>query len=431
MPLTHLGSVLDVTAELGARFSAAGKRLYLVGGIVRDQCLDLPADASSDIDLTTDALPIDIKSIIEGWADVIWTQGERFGTIGLRAGGTAFEITTHRAESYTSDSRKPVVAFGDDVDVDLSRRDFTINAMAIELPAGDLVDPYGGAGDLAAGLLRTPLSAEISFSDDPLRMLRAARFATRFDLAIDETIVAAATALHGRVRIVAIERIGDELQRLLSLKGCASGLRFLAETGVLAEVLAYGNAELLAETTRRLHDGIAWVEELDSERIGAPVGDWRLRLAALLANIYRSAEGAQLACRRLRLSRDDARNVVDVVRGMRSFGSHGSKAGLRRWAAATNNPEAALILARVAAAEDSATIDHAIAAYRELDAAEDLANQAPELDGAAVKKLLDIDAGPMIGQAIEVLREYRFDHGPVTAEVETAVLTTWWAEQHS
>lgn len=438
MPLTHLHSVLDVTATLGALFNDADKRLYLVGGIVRDQWLDLPADASSDIDLTTDARPGDIKSIVADFADVIWTQGEKFGTIGLQASGRAFEITTHRAESYTSESRKPVVVFGDEIDVDLSRRDFTINAMAIELPAGELVDPFGGASDLAARVLRTPLSAELSFGDDPLRMLRAARFAARFALSIDPAIDLAATALHERVRIVAIERIGDEVSRLLALDTCGDGLRFLARTGVLSEVLAYGAPELIAETTLALDDGIAWVEALCAADVA--LRTWQLRLAGLLAGVFGSVENVQRACRRLRLSRDDERTVVQAVRGMRSLptvalGDAASDGAIRRWVASITDPESALALARAAITGEPATWSRQVEAfeahYRSLAATEDLTDQRPVMQGAKVMRLLDIGAGPTVGQALDVLQEYRFDHGPVSLEVETEVLKSWWTNAQS
>ena len=172
---------VEATEELGRRFAAAGRTLYLVGGSVRDALLPGPAGAVTphDLDLTTDALPAETERLVQGWADDIWTQGERFGTIGLRKGTQVYEITTHRAEVYVPDSRKPEVTFGDDLAVDLSRRDFTINALALRLPDMELFDPFGGLADLAAGRLRTPLDPEISFGDDPLRMLRAARFAAR------------------------------------------------------------------------------------------------------------------------------------------------------------------------------------------------------------------------------------------------------------
>ena len=182
MSFRHLDAVVAEVTPLAERFAQAGHRLYLVGGIVRDLWLDRALDASSDIDLTTDASPATTKSLVTELAEAVWTQGERFGTIGILLAGRAIEITTHRAESYTPESRKPVVSFGDDITVDLSRRDFTVNAMAIEVPGAVLVDPWSGIEDLRAGWLRTPLAPEVSFTDDPLRMMRAARFAAKYGL---------------------------------------------------------------------------------------------------------------------------------------------------------------------------------------------------------------------------------------------------------
>ncbi len=178
----------DATAELAERFRQAGRSLYLVGGSVRDALFPAAAAADPDFDLTTDARPDEIERLVRGWADDVWTQGARFGTIGCRRGGQLFEITTHRAEVYVPDSRKPDVTFGDDIELDLSRRDFTINALALRLPDMELVDPFAGLADLASGRLRTPLDPEISFGDDPLRMLRAARFMARFSLKPDPAL---------------------------------------------------------------------------------------------------------------------------------------------------------------------------------------------------------------------------------------------------
>ena len=194
--------MVEATAGLSERFRAAGHTLYLVGGSVRDAIVagDRPAggaeptDTPSDLDFTTDARPDDIESVVAGWADAVWTQGKRFGTIGCTDGGRVYEITTHRAEAYHPDSRKPAVAFGDRVEDDLSRRDFTINAMALRLPEMELIDPFEGLADLAARRLRTPLDPEVSFGDDPLRMLRAARFIARFDLEPDRELVDAVKA---------------------------------------------------------------------------------------------------------------------------------------------------------------------------------------------------------------------------------------------
>src|SRR4051794_34424344 len=201
------------------RFRAAGKRLYLVGGTVRDLLINRATDGEQDFDVTTDALPAEIKACLQGWADAIWTQGERFGTIGAKKGNRVYEITTHRAEVYHDDSRKPDVTFSTEIDSDLSRRDFTVNAMALELTsdAPTLVDPFGGAVDLAAKVLRTPLSPEISFGDDPLRMLRAARFIAGYQLQPLPELVEAVSTMHARLQIVSPERISAELDKLITV----------------------------------------------------------------------------------------------------------------------------------------------------------------------------------------------------------------------
>src|SRR3984957_8186548 len=228
---------VDATDELARRFAAAGKTLYLVGGSVRDALFPGAADGESDFDLTTDARPDEIERLVRGWADDVWTQGARFGTIGCRRGDQRFEITTHRAEVYVPDSRKPEVTFGDDIDVDLARRDFTINALSLRLPAMELVDPFDGLGDLAAGRLRTPLDPTVSFGDDPLRMLRAARFAARFSLTPDPALVAAIGRMHGRLAVVSAERIRDELDKMMMLDVPSEALWFVVRTGLAAGFL--------------------------------------------------------------------------------------------------------------------------------------------------------------------------------------------------
>src|SRR6202022_2702541 len=199
--------------DIAGRFAAAGWHLYLVGGVVRDAVVGR-MDPDRDLDFTTDARPDDIERIVSGWADAVWTQGKRFGTIGLDKGGRRMEITTHRAEAYHPDSRKPDVVFADAVEADLSRRDFTVNAMALSLPELRLVDPSDGVADLAAGRLRTPLAPEVSFSDDPLRMLRAARFVSGYRLTPDPDLVETVTRLRDRLEIVSDERIRQELDKL-------------------------------------------------------------------------------------------------------------------------------------------------------------------------------------------------------------------------
>jgi len=419
MTFVHLDQVLAEVAPLGRLFSTAGFRLFLVGGIVRDQLLDVPLDGSSDIDLTTNALPADIKRIVAPIADDLWTQGEKFGTIGLRVGGRDIEITTHRAESYTSDSRKPIVSFGDNIDVDLSRRDFTVNAMAIELPDGDLVDPFNGAPDLETLVLRTPLSAEISFTDDPLRMLRAARFATKYELQIDPTVHQAARELHQRIRIVAIERIGVELKRLLGLANAAVGLNFLADVGLMAEVLSYGEPPRISQVTQRLAAGIEAAMRIDP--------DWRARLGAIGVAVFDDADGVQAMCDRLRLSREDQRAITRAARSaLTLFDVDVTKPPqVRRWIHSCLDQDAAVMLARGLRA-DRDTVEQFEAARDALMATE----AGPTLlGGDEVMAALDVGPGPVIGKAQTQLLEQYFELGPVSAGDQARHLRSWWATQ--
>ena len=235
--------IFEEMRPLAERFSAAGHRLFLVGGTVRDLLLagndESRISDAMDFDATTTARPDEIKALVADIADAIWTQGERFGTIGLKIGERVYEITTHRAEAYSPDSRKPDVVFADDIEADLSRRDFTINAMALELTSDTptLVDPFGGAADLLTRQLRTPLSPEESFSDDPLRMLRAARFISQLEVAPDPSITQAVTAMADRLSIVSPERIRSEFDKLMVTPRPSFGLWFLADTLLVDQFL--------------------------------------------------------------------------------------------------------------------------------------------------------------------------------------------------
>ena len=236
----RLMPILHQTTTLADRFIEAGFKLYLVGGTVRD--LLIGADMTGDFDFTTNASPTEIKPLLAGWADAVWSQGEKFGTIGAHKDGQQYEITTHRGEAYNPDSRKPEVEFATDVESDLARRDFTINAMALDLrgSSGDLpalIDPYNGAIDLATRTLRTPLTPEISFSDDPLRMLRAARFVAKFDLTPTSELVAAVRTHANRLSIVSRERIQAELDKLITVKDPSAGLWFLVDNDLAQEFL--------------------------------------------------------------------------------------------------------------------------------------------------------------------------------------------------
>ncbi len=285
--------VLAEVEPLTERFAAAGHRLYLVGGTVRDLLLgDVDVDGL-DFDFTTDARPAQIKAVLAGFADAIWTQGERFGTIGAKRGERIYEITTHRADSYQDDSRKPDVEFADAVEADLSRRDFTINALALELTASSptLVDPHGGAVDLMTRTLRTPLAPEISFSDDPLRMLRAARFIARLDMKPDPALVAAVEAMHSRLEIVSAERIRDELDKLIVVDHPTAGLWFTIDTGLAGEFLPELPAMRLEQDPIHRHKDVlthtlAVVENVRRPRDPGRAFDFRVtRLAALFHDV--------------------------------------------------------------------------------------------------------------------------------------------------
>jgi poly(A) polymerase len=423
MTFTHLDEVLDEVKPLGQLFAQAGYRLFLVGGIVRDQWLDEPLDTSSDIDLTTNALPAEIKRIVSSLADDLWTQGERFGTIGLRSAGRDYEITTHRAESYSSGSRKPTVSFGDDIGVDLSRRDFTVNAMAIELPGGELVDPFGGATDLPARRLRTPLSADISFTDDPLRMLRAARFATKYALVPEDELTASATTLHERLRIVAIERIGVELRRLLGLESARVGLAFLAETGLLAEVVSYGEPALIEQVQPRMAHAIKVADELPP--------DWHQRLAGIAVTLFGTAEGVYALCERLRLSKDNERRIVRMSRSALQVieRTDADDEMVRRWLDSCEDRAVALGLAAVLAKDPNnvASFEQAVQALLAREGSAD----PTFLDGGVIMALLDVGPGPMIGAAQKFLRDGYFANGPLTPAAQQTMLLTWWAGQPS
>lgn len=418
-----LDALLGRVAPFAARFSDAGRRLYLVGGIVRDHQLGSDLDDSADVDLTTDALPSETKQLVDGLADAIWTQGERFGTIGVSTGGQLIEITTHRAESYADDSRKPEVTFGDDIVVDLSRRDFTINAMAIDTFSVELIDPYGGAGDLAAGVLRTPLDPAVSFGDDPLRMLRAARFAAKFSLRPEPALVAAATDMGERLRIVAIERIGAELERLFGLDDPRIGLELLADTGLAEILLSWDDAPPLTEQeAHRLPAATA-----AASAVGAP---WRTRLAIWLLATLGDVGRVSQVCATLRLSRDDDRHVVGMCRAAATLLSNASidRPHLRRWLAETSDPEQSLIVA--VAASPSPAIDAIVDALVELRSSENVDALVP-LDGQRIMALLNVEPGPTIGEAIAVLRQALYDQGPLSGAEQEEILMQWWASRAS
>jgi len=463
----RLQPLLDETAPLAERFDAAGWKLYLVGGSVRDAILGRSPDASADLDFTTDARPDDIEAALAGWADVVWDQGRRFGTIGAKKGDRSYEITTHRAEAYTPDSRKPEVAFADAVEADLSRRDFTVNAMALRLvPAhgsagradAELVDPFGGVVDLAASRLRTPLSPEESFSDDPLRMLRAARFVTGYGLVPDPELVAAVKSLRGRLEIVSAERIRAELDKLLVTEKPGDGLWFMLNTGLAEEFLPELPALALQQDPVHRHKDvlahtIAVVEKTQPDKI--------LRLAALLHDIgkpktrsfgkggvsfhHHEVVGARMAEERMRALRYPEAEIADVRRLVElhlRFHGYGddlwTDSAVRRYATdagplleklneltrcdcTTRNQRKAADLAR-----RMDLLEERIAELREQ---EELDRIRPDLDGNQIMEHLGIGPSRAVGQAWKFLYELRLEEGPLVEDEVRRRLDLWWAER--
>ena len=405
MSLDRLAPVREEARELAERFAARGYRIYLVGGVVRDGLLGLPLDAAFDLDLTTDAQPEAVKSILEDWADALWTQGERFGTIGARRGDRLIEITTHRKERYQPGSRKPEVEFAHAIEADLSRRDFTINALAVAVPDGELVDPFDGAADLAARRLRTPLDPADTFSDDPIRMLRAARFLAQIGLAADPELVVAMTEIADRIEIVAAERIGDEMDRLLALSDPVPGFELLFQTGLAEQVLGP-----MGDSSAALM------------RLGNVGGDPTTRLAALLADAGTPAEVRTTLSSR-RFPSATSRAVFQVLTAARQAVDQPPKTlpNLRRWvvAAGQHLDQAIEVTATLG---DVGSLATDVAAL--LKSEPDLLGP-PVLDGAEIMALLDLDPGPDVGAAVNELHRHRLDSGPLTPDEARAHLLRW------
>ncbi|HYF47563.1 MAG TPA: CCA tRNA nucleotidyltransferase [Acidimicrobiales bacterium] len=451
-----LQAVLDAVGPIAERFAAADHRLYLVGGVVRDLFVGREL-SDRDIDLTTDARPEQVKELLAGHVDALWTQGERFGTIGAKLGEWTVEITTHRAEVYVPDSRKPEVEFSTEVEADLSRRDFTVNAMALALPELQLIDPFDGAADLAGGRLRTPLSPEESFSDDPLRMLRAARFHAGYGLTPADELVRAMAEMGDRLSIVSAERIRDELDKLMVVEDPSAGLWFLVETGLAEEFLPELPAMRLEQDPIHHHKDvlahtIAVVANTKPDRL--------VRLAALFHDIgkpktrsfgsngvmfhHHEVVGARMTKDRmtaLRYSNEDIDVVTQLVRLHLRFHGYGSGTGwtdaavrrfvrdagdqldrlieLTRCDVTTRNRRKAELLAR--RMDD---LQHRIA---ELAAAEELKAIRPDLDGRQVMEHLGLEPGRDVGQALDFLLELRLDEGPLGEEEAYRRLDEWWA----
>ncbi len=460
----RLAPLLDQVRPLAARFDDAGHRLYLVGGVVRDLVLGRALGDAADVDLTTDAVPEQTTTVVRGWADAVWDQGARFGTIGLKKDDVTFEVTTHRAEAYVPDSRKPEVSFSTDIHADLSRRDFTVNAMALRVTgapgeAPELIDPFGGVRDLAEGVLRTPLAPEVSFSDDPLRMLRAARFLAGYGLVPVPELVAAVEALGPRLEIVSAERVRDELCKLVTVDEPSAGLWFLVDAGladivlpelpamrveqdpihrhkdVLAHtiaVVAKTRPNLIVRMAALLHDvgkpktrsiGPKGVSFHHHEVVGARMA--RDRLRALRFPNDQVEAITQLVYLHLRFHgyRDDVWSDAAVRRYVRDAGPLLRELNeLTRCDCTTRNERRArLLAARMDALEER--ID-------ELRAREELEAIRPDLDGQAVMAHLGIPPGPAVGEALSMLLEARLEEGPLEHDEALRRLDAWWAARH-
>lgn len=451
--------VLERAAPLAERFTAAGYRLYLVGGVVRDLLLDRDMSSGRDIDLTTDAHPAEVKKLVAGWADSVWSQGERFGTIGCQTDGWTFEITTHRADAYDPDSRKPDVVFSDQIEADLSRRDFTVNAMALSLPDPVLIDPYNGAADLAAGRLRTPLSPQESFSDDPLRMLRAARFIAGYGLEPDPELVAAVKEMADRLKIVSAERIRDEFDKMMVVEDPSPGLWFLADTGLMDQFLPeFSRMRLEQDPIHRHKDvlthTIAVVAKTRPDRL--------VRLSALYHDVgkprtraitdggvsfhHHEVVGARMTRERmkaLKYSSDDVERVSRLVFLHLRFHTYKmgwTDAAVRRFVRDADDLLPELIeLTRCdcttrnerKARELSLRMDELEARVAELQASEELRAMRPDLDGNQVMAHLNLGPGRDVGNALDFLLELRLEEGQLGEEEATRRLDAWWAERQS
>ncbi|MCT9819481.1 CCA tRNA nucleotidyltransferase [Microbacterium sp. W1N] len=459
-----------VTATLGDAFAAAGFELSIVGGPVRDAMLGRTVN---DLDYTTDARPDDILRIVKPLATATWDIGRAFGTIGAkirRPDGTPeqVEITTYRADSYDGVTRKPTVAFGDTLEEDLVRRDFTVNAMALRIPGPALVDPTGGVEDLVAGILRTPVDPAVSFGDDPLRMLRAARFASQLGFAVAPETEAAVAALRETLRIVSPERIQGELVKLLATDDPVRGLRLLVDTGLLDQFLPEVPALRLEVDEHHHHKDVyehsltvlRQTIDLEHERHPDAVPDVTLRLAALLHDIGKPAtrklepgggvsfhhhdvKGSRMARKRLQSLRFDSDTIGAVAQlieqHLRFFGyAEGAwtDSAVRRYVRdAGDQLERLHILTRAdvttrnkrKASRLKAAYDDIERRIDELAEQEQLGAMRPELDGNRIQEVLGIAPGREVGEAYRFLMDIRLDEGIIGEDEAERRLRAWWA----
>ncbi|MFM1968406.1 MAG: hypothetical protein RL590_1263 [Actinomycetota bacterium] len=454
--------------DLAAQFKANGFRLALVGGPVRDALLNR---LGNDLDFTTDARPEDTKKILKKWADDIWDVGIKFGTIGAKKSEITFEITTYRADSYEVDSRKPEVNFGDNIEGDLLRRDFTVNAMAIELTAEqpEFIDPHNGVTDLLRKVLRTPTKPEVSFSDDPLRMLRAARFAAQLNFAIEDDVLKAMKEMADRLSIISAERIRDEFVKTLMSDSPRIGITILVDTGLCEKFLPeipklrleidehHHHKDVYEHSLTVLEQSIALEHRLGGKNLVS-------RLAALLHDIgkpktralipgggvsfhHHEVVGSRLTKERLKKLRFDHHIVEEVSQLVflhLRFHGYGDGAwtdsAVRRYVRDAGDLLTHLhVLTRADCTTRNLKKAERLASHYDdlenriqtLMEQEELLKIRPDLDGHAIMQLLSVPAGPIIGKAYEYLLELRLEHGPLGTERAEQELRNWWAKNQS
>jgi poly(A) polymerase len=449
-----------VAQRLGEAFGSAGHQLYLVGGPVRDALMGRPVN---DLDFTTDAHPEQVLALVEPIADAVWTTGIEFGTVGVQLGGAACEITTFRADRYDRVSRNPAVAFGADIASDLLRRDFTMNAMAVSVTDRSFTDPYGGLADLARGVLRTPAAAEDSFADDPLRMLRAARFVSQLGVSIADDVLAAMKALAPELSRISAERVLAELDKLMLGKHARQALEVLVDTELAEVVLPELPALRMAADEHGQHKDVyahslqVLDQAIELEEDGP---DLVLRWAAVLHDIgkpttrrfvdggvtfhHHEVVGARMAkarLKQLKAAKDFTEDVARLVFLHLRFYGYGrgewTDSAVRRYVS-----DAGPLLERLhklvrsdtttrnkrKAATLSATYDHLEERIARLREQEELDAIRPDLDGTEIMRILDIPPGPLVGQAYRYLLELRMEHGPLGPDQAAAALTQWYAD---
>jgi poly(A) polymerase len=468
--VSELLRVSPVADDLARRFQDAGFSLALVGGSVRDALL---GRLGNDLDFTTDARPEDVLKIVRPWADSVWDVGIAFGTVGAQKAGRVgdavqpfqIEVTTYRSEAYDRTSRKPEVSYGDSIEEDLVRRDFTVNAMAVALPAKEFIDPHGGLKDLAAKVLRTPGTPEESFSDDPLRMMRAARFAAQLDFEVAPDVVAAMKAMAERIEIVSAERVRDEFNKLLLSGHPRKGLSLLVDTGLAAHVLPEVPALRLESDEHHRHKDVyehslTVLDQAIALEEDGP--DLVLRLAALLHDIgkprtrrfeqdgrvsfhHHEVVGAKMTKKRmtaLKYSNEMVKDVSRLVELHLRFHGYGTgewtDSAVRRYVrdagplldrlhkltrsdCTTRNKRKAAALSR---AYDG--LEDRIAQLQEQ---EELDAIRPDLNGNEIQEILGIGPGPVIGKAYAFLLELRLENGPMERDAAVSALKEWWTKQ--